>query len=81
MSLDSDTIQFHVVINPEQQYSIWPGYRDIPAGWQTVGVSGTRAQCLEYIDANWTDMRPASLRAQLDGGAGAGTNTGAAQPQ
>lgn len=70
MSLDSDTIQFHVVINPEQQYSIWPAYRDIPAGWQTVGVSGTRAQCLAYIDANWTDMRPASLRAHLDGGAG-----------
>jgi MbtH protein len=79
MSIDSDTIQFHVVINPEQQYSIWPGYRDIPAGWQAVGVSGTRAQCLEYIDAHWTDMRPASLRARMDGGAG--NPAGAAQPQ
>jgi MbtH protein len=79
MSLDSDTIQFHVVINPEQQYSIWPGYRDIPAGWQTVGVSGTRAQCLEYIDATWTDMRPASLRAHMDGRADG--HADAAKPQ
>lgn len=66
MSLDSDTIDFHVVINDEAQYSIWPAYRDVPAGWRTVGVTAPRAECLAYIEQHWTDMRPASLRAQMD---------------
>lgn len=51
-----------VVINHEEQYSIWPGYRAIPAGWRAVGVSGTEEDCLSHIDQVWTDMRPLSLR-------------------
>jgi MbtH protein len=51
-----------VVVNHEQQYSIWPIDRDPPAGWQEVGKTGSKAECLEYIGEVWTDMRPLSLR-------------------
>jgi MbtH protein len=67
-----DEPQFKVVINHEDQYSIWPGDRESPAGWRDVGVCGPKSHCLSYIDANWTDMRPRSLRerlAQLNGSA------------
>jgi MbtH protein len=65
--LDDDTRMFAVVVNHEEQYSIWPADRDPPAGWRTEGTTGTRATCLERITAVWTDMRPLSLRAQLEG--------------
>jgi MbtH protein len=51
-----------VVVNDEEQYSIWPVGRDLPAGWRPDGFTGTEAECLAYIDETWTDMRPASLR-------------------
>lgn len=51
-----------VVVNHEEQYSIWPVDRPLPAGWRQQGVTGTEAECLEYIDQTWTDMRPLSLR-------------------
>lgn len=54
--------QYDVVVNDEEQYSIWPAGRAVPAGWNTVGVSGSREKCLEHIDEVWTDMRPKSLR-------------------
>lgn len=54
--------QHAVVVNDEEQYSIWPEDREPPAGWRRVGVAGTRAQCLEHIAAVWTDMTPRSLR-------------------
>ena len=53
---------FNVVVNIEEQYSIWPTERDIPVGWTYVGVKGTKVECLAYIEAVWTDMRPLSLR-------------------
>ena len=53
---------YDVVVNDEEQYSIWAEGRDIPAGWQAVGVSGNRETCLEHISQVWTDMRPKSLR-------------------
>jgi len=56
-----DTI-YKVVINHEEQYSLWPAHRQNPAGWRDAGKSGTRAECLGYIDEVWTDMRPLSLR-------------------
>jgi MbtH protein len=56
-----DTI-YKVVINHEEQYSLWPAHRQNPAGWRDAGKSGTRAECLAYIDEVWTDMRPLSLR-------------------
>ncbi len=51
-----------VVINDEEQYSIWPQDRDIPAGWREAGFRGDKEACLAHIDEVWTDMRPASLR-------------------
>lgn len=51
-----------VVVNDEEQYSIWPVGRELPAGWRADGFTGTEPECLAYIDETWTDMRPASLR-------------------
>ncbi|MBB6342369.1 MbtH protein [Pseudomonas fluvialis] len=66
MSLDNPETQFVVVRNDEEQYAIWPGYKAIPAGWQSVGVSGDKACCLAHIASEWTDMRPRSLRQAMD---------------
>ncbi|MEV6105602.1 MbtH family protein [Streptomyces sp. NPDC051940] len=63
---DDENARFDVVVNHEEQYSIWPHGRDIPEGWTTVDMSGTKAECLAYIDETWTDMRPLSLRKKLD---------------
>ncbi len=60
---------FEVVVNDEEQYSIWPQRKDIPAGWTKVGRQGTKQVCLEYINEVWTDMRPLSLRVQMGGAA------------
>lgn len=65
MSWGDDTTTFHVVMNDEEQYSIWPDFRAIPAGWRAVGKSGNKADCLAYIDEVWTDMRPLSLRKHM----------------
>jgi len=51
-----------VVINDEEQYSIWPHGRDLPPGWREAGHSGAKADCLAWIEEVWTDMRPLSLR-------------------
>lgn len=64
--LDDDDSTFAVVVNPEEQYSIWPVDREIPAGWRAVGKSGKKTECLEYIEQVWTDMRPLSLRKQME---------------
>jgi len=61
-----DDVQYTVVINDEEQYSIWPTFRDVPSGWREVGVRGAKATCLEHIENVWTDMRPASLRRHMD---------------
>ena len=53
---------YAVVINDEEQYSIWAAGRDLPAGWRRDGFTGTEEECLAYVDETWTDMRPASLR-------------------
>jgi MbtH protein len=53
---------FHVVLNEEDQYSIWSTARPIPAGWRSDGFSGTKADCLDHIERTWTDMRPKSVR-------------------
>lgn len=54
--------QHAVVVNDEEQYSIWPAGRDLPAGWRRDGFTGTEEECLSHINDTWTDMRPASLR-------------------
>jgi MbtH protein len=56
-----------VVVNDEEQYSVWPIDRESPAGWRDTGKSGTKAECLAYINEVWTDMRPAGLRKKMDG--------------
>jgi MbtH protein len=53
-----DTTQYKVVINHEEQYSIWPAGRDNPLGWSDVGVTGSKDKCLDYIKEVWTDLRP-----------------------
>lgn len=67
---DEDDIEYTVVVNDEEQYSIWPTFRAVPAGWREVGVHGAKAHCLEHIEAVWTDMRPASLRRHMDRASG-----------
>lgn len=57
---------WRVVVNHEEQYSIWPDYREIPAGWRDVGVSGAKEVCLDHIEKVWTDMRPLSLRKRME---------------
>ena len=52
--------------NHEEQYSIWPSYKEAPAGWREVGMSGNKQECLDYIQKVWTDMRPASLRKKME---------------
>jgi MbtH protein len=59
---DDEQREFRVVVNDEEQYSIWPSDRDLPAGWQAAGHVGSEADCLGHIDEVWTDMRPLSLR-------------------
>ena len=61
----ADRVIYQVVINHEEQYSIWPDGRKIPLGWQAVGKNGSKAECLAYIEEVWTDMRPLSLRKKL----------------
>jgi MbtH protein len=56
------TILYKVVVNHEEQYSIWPVDRETPLGWRDAGKSGIKPECLEYIKEVWTDMRPLSLR-------------------
>jgi MbtH protein len=65
MSWGDDNTVFHVVMNDEEQYSIWPDFKAIPAGWREAGKSGKKEECLAWIDTVWTDMRPLSLRRQM----------------
>ncbi|OXM45342.1 MbtH family protein [Amycolatopsis alba] len=66
----TDQRAYLVVVNDEEQYSIWPSDRDLPAGWRAEGERGGREECLARIAEVWTDMRPLSLRRQLDPTAG-----------
>lgn len=61
-----DTTIYKVVVNHEEQYSIWPSYKEIPRGWRDTGKQGLKAECLAYVEEVWTDMRPLSLRRQMD---------------
>jgi MbtH protein len=61
---DDDRI-WRVVLNHEEQYSIWPAERELPAGWREEGKRGSREECLDHIEKVWTDMRPLSVRREL----------------
>ncbi len=66
MEEQNDSRVYQVVVNDEEQYSIWWEDREMPAGWRAEGTSGTREECLAHIDVVWTDMRPASLRRRME---------------
>ena len=72
---EDETI-FRVVVNHEDQYSIWPADRENPLGWTDVGKVGTKAECLAYIQEVWTDMRPLSLRKKMEEAANQGKDNG-----
>jgi len=57
---------YKVVVNHEEQFSIWPADRAVPLGWREAGKSGHKEECLAYIEEVWTDMRPLSLRKEMD---------------
>jgi MbtH protein len=58
---EDENAVYHVLVNDEGQYSLWPSFKDVPQGWTIAKKSDSRAACLEYINQNWTDMRPQSL--------------------
>jgi MbtH protein len=64
---DDDAGTFFALINDEGQYSLWPAFAEVPAGWTVVFGEESRAACLEHIEANWTDMRPRSLVEAMEG--------------
>ncbi|GAA2973358.1 MbtH family protein [Actinokineospora diospyrosa] len=63
---DDENGTFHALVNDEGQYSLWPTFVDVPAGWQVVFGPDTRAAVLAHIEATWTDMRPRSLAQRMD---------------
>ncbi len=67
-----DKTTYRVVVNHEEQYSIWPADRDLPLGWKDAGKTGLKAECLQHIEEVWTDMRPLSLRKKMEEAATSG---------
>lgn len=61
-----DITVYKVVVNHEEQYSIWPEYRDNPLGWRDAGKVGKKNECLDFIQTVWIDMRPLSLRQHME---------------
>lgn len=59
-------LRYRVVVNHEEQYSIWPLARELPSGWKGLDQNGSKEECLAYIEEVWTDMRPLSLRRDKD---------------
>jgi MbtH protein len=68
---DDDSADFAVLVNSENQHSLWPVTLPVPDGW-TVAANGTRADCLAFVEENWRDMRPASLVAEMEGASAGG---------
>ena len=67
---DTEGTKYKVVVNDEEQYSIWAAERPNPGGWRDAPMSGSKAECLAYIEKVWTDMRPLSLQKKMDNSAG-----------
>jgi MbtH protein len=68
MEEQEDNRIYKVVVNHEEQYSIWPADRENPLGWKDAGKVGNKAECLAFVKEVWTDMRPLSLRKKMDKG-------------
>lgn len=62
---DNDA-SYYVLVNDENQHSLWPAFAEVPAGWTVAHGQDSRQGCLDYVNTNWTDMRPASLVSQMD---------------
>ncbi|CAN5247579.1 MbtH family protein [soil metagenome] len=62
---DDEVGTFYVLINDEEQHSLWPTFAEVPAGWKVVFGEANRVDCLAYVEENWPDMRPLSLRKTL----------------
>lgn len=62
----TDNTVYMVVVNHEEQYSIWPVDRELPLGWRDAGKQGAKQECLDHIETVWTDMRPLSLRKRME---------------
>ena len=58
---EDENTTYHVLVNDEGQHSLWPSFKEVPDGWTIVHQSDSRAACLDYVNKNWTDMRPKSL--------------------
>jgi len=66
---DQDLIgTYTVLVNAEEQHSLWPSHKAIPAGWRSVGLHGSKADCLDYVEKNWTDITALSVRRRLHPG-------------
>ena len=64
---EDENVKYLVLINEEGQYSLWPAYIDVPLGWTVTHQADTRQRCLDFINENWTDMRPRSLVNEMGG--------------
>ncbi|WP_329035314.1 MbtH family protein [Streptomyces sp. NBC_00178] len=67
---DDESERFVALVNDEGQYSLWPARLDVPGGWRVEGSEGSRQECLDVIEAAWTDMRPAGLVRAMEADAG-----------
>jgi MbtH protein len=63
---EDEQASFHVLVNDEGQHSLWPAFAEIPAGWSSVHGADSRQSCVDYVERNWTDMRPKSLIAAME---------------
>ncbi|MGW0330958.1 MbtH family protein [Streptomyces sp. NPDC003011] len=63
---EDDNAEYYVLVNEEGQYSLWPVFAEIPAGWDRAHGAAPRQECLDYVEEHWTDMRPRSLAAAMD---------------
>ncbi|MER5361437.1 MbtH family protein [Streptomyces sp. NPDC002785] len=63
---EDDNASYYVLVNEENQHSLWPAFAEVPAGWTVVFGEETRQACLDHITENWTDMRPKSLAMAMD---------------
>jgi MbtH protein len=72
MAMDPVDKVYVVLVNHEEQYALWLEYKDVPNGWRKAGKTGSKEECLKYVKAVWTDMRPLSIRQQMQGQTKAG---------
>ena len=63
---DDENGRFLVLVNEEEQHSLWPSFADVPAGWEVALGETSRQECLDYVEHNWTDLRPKSLREAME---------------